>query len=91
MNSYEQMREALDKAHRVLHCAIVSGILKGEDAVAAMQLTGSALALPQRNCDFGTMQEQYKRYRDTTKDVYHTLTAENVLKWAQKPIGRSGK
>lgn len=45
------MREALEQAQRVLHCAIVADILKGEDAHEALNAVSTALSAPPRNCD----------------------------------------
>ena len=57
-----KMREALEKAQRVLHCAIVAGILKGEDAHIALNVVTAAISAPPRNCDVGTVEEQLDRY-----------------------------
>ena len=58
-----KMREALEQAKRVLHCAaIVSDILKGEDARKAFNAITAALSAPPRNCDVGTAEEQSERY-----------------------------
>lgn len=46
-----KMREALEKAQRVLHCAIIAGILKGDDAYEALNAVTAALSAPPRNCD----------------------------------------
>ena len=46
-----KMREALEQAKRVLHCAIVADILKGEDARKAFNAVTAALSSPPRNCD----------------------------------------
>ena len=45
------MRKALEKVRRVLHCAIVADILKGEDAIKAFNAVTAALSAPPRNCD----------------------------------------
>lgn len=45
----EAMREALDKAKRILHCAIVAGILKGDDAYEALDFVNAALARTAHN------------------------------------------
>ena len=45
------MRDALAQAQRVLHCAIVADILKGEDAHEALNAVSTALSAPPRNCD----------------------------------------
>lgn len=37
-----------------------------------------------RQCDVGTIDEQYQRYH-ALGEVYHTLTLANVLEWARKP------
>ena len=42
------MREALEQAKRVLHCAIVADILKGEDARKAFNTVTAALSSPPR-------------------------------------------
>ena len=57
-----KMREALEQAKRVLHCAIVSDILKGEDARKAFNAVTATLSAPPRNCDVGTAEEQSERY-----------------------------
>lgn len=46
-----KMRGALEQAKRVLHCAIVADILKGEDAHEALNVVTDALSSPKRNCD----------------------------------------
>ena len=46
-----KMRYALEQAQRVLHCAIVADILKGEDAHEALNAVSTALSAPPRNCD----------------------------------------
>lgn len=62
MQTNNRLRDALDKARRVLHCAIVAGILKGDDAYDAVNIANAALAEPVRNCDVGTAQEQIERW-----------------------------
>ena len=46
-----KMREALVMAQRVLHCAIVAEILKGDSAQEALNVVTAALSTPPRNCD----------------------------------------
>ena len=46
-----EMREALEQAKRVLHCAIVADILKGEDARKSFNAVTTALSAQPRNCD----------------------------------------
>ena len=58
------MREALYKVRRVLHCAIVADILKGDDVNSAFNEVNAALSVPQRNCDVGTAEEQQDRFRE---------------------------
>ena len=43
------MYDALEKAQRVLHCAIVADILKGEDAIKAFNAVTDALSATPRN------------------------------------------
>lgn len=45
------MREALELCQRVIHCAIVAGILRGDDAYDALDRSKAALSSPPRNCD----------------------------------------
>ena len=64
-----KMREALEQAKRVLHCAaIVSDILKGEDARKAFNAVTAALSSSPRNCDvYLTKKAQdvaYQQYRE---------------------------
>ena len=47
----QEMREALVKAQRVLHCAIVAETLKGDDAQEALNAVTTALSAHPRNCD----------------------------------------
>ena len=44
----------------------------------------AALAAPPRNCDVGTADEQEARYH-ATGNLYHSLTLQEVLSWAQMP------
>ena len=60
-------REALKQARRVLHCAIVAGILKGEDAHEALNVVTDALSAPPRNCDVGTPEEQSDKFEEFCK------------------------
>ena len=57
-----KMREALEQAQRVLHCAIDADIIKGEDAHKAFNTVTAALSSSPRNCDVGTAEEQSERY-----------------------------
>lgn len=58
------MRKALEKVRRVLHCAIVAGILKGDDVNDAFNEVIAAISAPPRNCDVGTAEEQQDRFRE---------------------------
>ena len=58
------MREALEKVLRVLHCAIVADILKGDDVNSAFNEVTAALSAPPRNCDIGSAEEQQDRFRE---------------------------
>lgn len=63
-------REALVQARRVLHCAIVAGILKGEDANEALNVVTAALSAPPRNCDlYATDKEAYQAYLKIMEDT----------------------
>lgn len=50
-----KMREALELASRVIHCAIAADILKGDDAQTAFFACRAALSAPPRNCDLPTV------------------------------------
>ena len=61
-SNVKAMREALEKVRRVLHCAIVAGILKGDDVNSAFNEVIAALSAPPRNCDVGTAEDQADRF-----------------------------
>ena len=63
----EKMREALEKVRRVLHCAIVADILKGDDVNGAFNEVIASLSAQPRNCDVGTAEEQTKRFHSFCK------------------------
>ena len=67
-SNVKAMREALEKAQRVLHCAIVADILKGEDAIKAFNAVTAALSAPPRNCDLYRTKKEldaaYEKYRE---------------------------
>lgn len=46
-----KLRAALTQAQRLLHCAIVADILKGEDAIEILNEVNAALNEPPRYCD----------------------------------------
>lgn len=62
-----KMREALEKVRRVLHCAIVADILKGDDVNSAFNEVTAALSAPPRNCDKYTLAESLRKYGFPTK------------------------
>ena len=51
LDNVAEMREALEQAQRVLHCAIVAEMLKGDDAQEALNAVTAALSAHPRNCD----------------------------------------
>ena len=61
-SNVKAMREALEKVLRVLHCAIVADILKGDDVNSAFNEVTAALSAQPRNCDVGTSEEQAERF-----------------------------
>ena len=75
MNTYEQMREALEKLLDVLYnmgvdentlsIAIKSPNchMNSEHTLSVLKEARAALALPRRNCDVGTVLEQRERQR----------------------------
>ncbi len=66
MNSYEQMREALEEARDALDTIMSTSChnLREITASRAYRKCREALALPRRQCDVGTPEEQYKRFQD---------------------------
>lgn len=69
MNSNEQLREAstklLECMKKVVHAAwfIDADFCDADEAKDAIRQMESALALPRRNCDVGTAEEQAKRFK----------------------------
>ena len=57
------LRDALAQAQRVLHCAIVADILKGEDAHEALNAVSTALSAPPRNCDIMDWRTAWAKWR----------------------------
>ena len=89
------MREALKKVRRVLHCAIVADILKGDDVNSAFNEVTAALSAPPRNCDVGTAEEQYRRFlKFCHGEICEKCPVHDArsctLAWAQMPYGEGG-
>ena len=64
------MREALVKAQRVLHCAIVAEILKGDDAQEALNAVTTALSSTPRNCDrFSNANEALEAFENEKRET----------------------
>lgn len=101
MNVYEQMREAITKAEAVIDGTRMM-VLQGQeydlgllDFDGALNMLRAALALPRRNCDVGTADEQSARYDEfcyqhrtiehccANCPVVNSATCE--LAWAQTP------
>ena len=84
MNAYEQMRDALVEAVGET-CAGCSRDCDGCLNLKSgwMKKAKSALALPRRQCDVGTAEEQAKRYDEFTKR--HWMLGKTPLQWAQMP------
>ena len=70
-----KMREALVRAQRVLHCAIVAEILKGDDAQEALNVATAALSTPPRNCDVLSKDEVLKMLED------RSFSKEDTIEW----------
>ena len=70
-----KMREALVRAQRVLHCAIVAEILKGDDAQEALNVVTAALSTPPRNCDVLSKDEALKVLDD------RSFSKEDTIEW----------
>ena len=71
-----KMREALEQAKRVLHCAIVvSDILKGVDARKAFNAVTAALSSSPRNCDALSKDEVLEILDD------RSFSKEDTIEW----------
>ena len=97
MNSNEQMREALvlmvknetdgTMERDVLCGRCLSRFDCKHDGSCWVDKVMSALALPRRNCEVGTAEEQYLRYNEFCRSTYGCyITSPNiVLEWSQMP------
>lgn len=61
MNSYEQMRKSVEKARNLLLAKVITGDNKMRPVY---DILSKALAIPRRNCDVGTADEQERRFCD---------------------------
>ena len=61
VGNMKAMREAAEFLYRIVHCAMVSGIVNRDDANKAMDYYHVAVAAPPRQCDMGTAEEQSRR------------------------------
>lgn len=99
MSNYKQMRSALITARSALTDLSYSGEVDTETYKAEIDIIDKALALPRRNCDVGTADEQVKRFRAYCKPFIACNTmcrdcplykgtadiVECLCKWAQMP------
>lgn len=78
-----KMREALEQARRVLHCAIVADILKGKDAHEALNVVTAALCEPPRNCDLYTsLDDAWNAFCKINPPVYmHSPWLDSLVKF----------
>ena len=94
------LREALELCYRIIHCAMVTGLINRDDANKAMDAYHSALSAPPRNCDVGTSKEQFVRFE---RFCFAHRTREKCcadcplcyepcceLAWAQMPYAEEG-
>lgn len=96
MNSYEQMRSALITARSALTDLSYSGEVDVETYKAEIEVIDKALALPRRNCDVGTVEDQVKRFKKRchTQSCNRVMCGSNAkvfyleecaIRWAQMP------
>lgn len=86
-----KMREALESAMwfvEYMKDKVVNGYLS--DNIEVVHRCQAALAAPPRNCDVGTVDEQYKRFKhwcNKSKDFscHVSMCAYCFAKWAQMP------
>ena len=69
------MREALEKVRRVLHCAIVADILKGDDVNVAFNEVIASLSAPPRNCDAFSKAQVLEMLED------RSFSKEDTIEW----------
>ena len=92
------MREALVHAHQFLHQGRGA---TGEKWLALVEEINAALALPRRQCDVGTAEEQYGRYEKFCCSHYREYSVGHCsqcpfseptckLEWAQMPYEEGG-
>ena len=97
MNNYEQMREALEEARKVIKA------MGGYWARITLPIIDAALALPPRQCDVGTPYEQANRMRQFCAKqkrngiincgycpIKHQYQRDCTLAWAQMPYTEEG-
>lgn len=75
-----RMREALEQAQRVLHCAIVAEILKGDDAQEALNAVTTALSAHPRNCDVLSKSEVLEMLKD------RSFSKEDTIEWLYSEV-----
>ena len=86
-NNMKAMRKALEFVAHMNDSSYTT-----YDVLVAVQKARTALAAPARNCDVGTTEEQYKRFRDycfrkrcESLITPNTLGSEVAFAWAQMP------
>ena len=94
-NNIKEMREALEGARSfVVNLEIEPFSHLDEVASELLARIDAALAKPPRQCDVGTAEEQYARFRKACKEHYGNCSAgcpyrdpfhSCELKWAQMP------
>lgn len=93
MNTNEKLREALDEISLLLQATSDVMCKEDKDKIElALDLCNTALALPRRNCDVGTAEEQHNRFvyccsarKIPCLQSYTKGCSECFAKWAQMP------
>lgn len=103
-SNVKDMRETLETVHRIAYTAkndfdVFAGIER------IRRISEAALAKPPRNCDVGTPEEQWRRFKKHCEenlqaddpdycssicDVNGGCVSECALKWAQMPYEEGG-
>ena len=95
MNSLREALEALVEVVEAWKDHLPSAIRDGELS-EALEKANSALALPRRNCDVGTAEEQMKRQHDTMCNTTKACPNSDwsckkcFAEWAQMPYVAEG-
>jgi len=94
-NSNEAMREALEAALKTIR-GVINGTIspRSNTVFDCRDKLSAALALPRRQCDVGTAEEQEERcwrhYLRSEEPMICPTVISGALKWSQMPYEEGG-